>query len=124
MDRILIRDLIVRTKVSSGSRRQALKEDFILNLAIGADLRAAGETDNLDASIDYSRLKKRIIAATGGTGFRTIRQLAECVAGIGLEDPKAQCIEVSIDRMSGLQTAASTGVVLTRVRRCREEKRK
>jgi FolB domain-containing protein len=122
VDRILIRDLVVRTTVGPKSGKPLEKQDFVLNLDMAVDLRTACATDALSDSVDYSRVKKRIVAATGGTSFRTIGQLAERVARICLEDPKTRRVRIVLDGQAGLQAAGALGAVVTRARRADKEK--
>lgn len=54
-DRIVIDGLEVFANHGVYPEENALGQKFIVSLVLYADLRAAGEHDNLDASIDYAR---------------------------------------------------------------------
>ena len=77
-DRITIDGLEVFANHGVYPEENALGQKFIVSLVLYADLRAAGEHDNLDASIDYGYLRehtfKLIEAAAEGTAQMLLRR--------------------------------------------------
>jgi dihydroneopterin aldolase/D-erythro-7,8-dihydroneopterin triphosphate epimerase len=117
MDRILIKDLLVRCVIGIGAEERREKQDIVINIGLGADLREAGKSDRLEDSVDYSAIKKRIIAEVENSSFQLVEALAERIAEICLENPRVMEAQVTVEKPSALRFARSVGVEITRTRR-------
>jgi D-erythro-7,8-dihydroneopterin triphosphate epimerase len=116
VDRILIRDLLVRCVLGIHDEERRDKQDVVINIALGADLRASGEQDRFDEALDYSSIKKRVIAAVESSRFHLLEALAEHVARVCLESPGVREAQVTIDKPGALRFARSVAVEVTRRR--------
>lgn len=117
MDRILIRDLLVRCVIGVREDERREKQDVIMNLALSLDLRKAGTSDRIEDTLDYRALKKRIIALAEDSRFYLVEALAEAVAGICLEDPRVSEARVTVEKPTALRFARSVGVEIIRGRK-------
>lgn len=59
---------------------RTLGQRFVVDVALEADLRAAGETDDLERTISYSTVAKRVRAIVEGQPRDLIEAVAEAVA--------------------------------------------
>ena len=116
MDRILIHDLLVRCIIGVTEEERSKKQDVLISLSLGLDLRAAGKSDRLEDTVDYSKLKKRILAHAEESGYRLIGALAESVAEICLQEPAILRVKVRVEKPGALRVARSVGVVIVRKR--------
>ena len=81
-----------------------------------SDLRKAGQSDDLNDTVDYKAIKKSILKLVEGSRFQLIEALAEHIAVIALGDEKVQQVVVSIDKPGALRFAKSSAVEITRKR--------
>lgn len=116
MDRILIKDLMARCIIGVNEDERREKQDVIINIAVGADMRAAGKSDRFEDAVDYRSMKKKVIAMVEGSKFFLIESLAERIAEICLENPKVEEVTVSVEKPAALRFARSVGVEITRGR--------
>jgi D-erythro-7,8-dihydroneopterin triphosphate epimerase len=116
LDRIHIRDLLVRCIVGIFPHEREEKQDVILNLTLFADLRKACQSDNIDDTVDYKSLKKQVLEMVQGSSFFLIERLAEEVARMALAVPGVQRVTVSVDKPGALRFARSVAVEITRER--------
>jgi FolB domain-containing protein len=116
LDRIHIRDLDLRCIVGLNDWEREKKQDVTINLTLHADLGAAGTSDDIGDTVDYKRLKDRIVALVEGSDFRLIERLAEAIAEIALEDPRAARVDVAVDKPGALRFARSVAVEISRTR--------
>ncbi len=116
MDRILIHDLLVRCIVGVSDEERRKKQDVLISLSLGVDLRAAGKSDRLEDTVDYSKLKKRILAHAEESRYHLIGALAESVAAICLEEPGVLAAKVRVEKPGALRFARSVGVEIVRRR--------
>jgi FolB domain-containing protein len=114
MDRILIRDLRVRCILGINQDERHEKQDVVINLTIHADLRPAGTSDQLEDTVDYRALKKRILAMVEESHYRLEEALAEAIASLCLDYPGVKRVDVRVDKPHALRFAESVAVEITR----------
>ncbi len=115
-DRILIKDLLLRGIVGIKPDEQVNEQDILLNLALTANLRDAGETDRIEDSINYRTITKEIIALIESSRFQTIERLAAEVARLVVTRHPVAEVEVTAEKPGALRFARSVGVTVTRRR--------
>lgn len=116
MDKIHIRDLLVRCIVGIYPDERREKQDVIVNIVLHADLRKAGESDDIDDTVNYKTIKKEVLAMVQQSEYFLLEKLAEQIAGIALKDSKVQRVDVSIDKPGALRFARSVAVEISRTR--------
>ena len=114
MDKIYIRDLLVRTVVGIFEWEQQKKQDVLLNIVLHTDLEAAGKSDKIEDTLDYKELRNRIVSTVEDGRFFLIEAVAEQVSEICLGDSKVQQVEVTVDKPGALRFARSVAVEITR----------
>ena len=115
-DRIYIQDLLARCIVGLNPDEREAEQDVLINLTLWADLRAAGQSDDVADTVDYSRLKKRILQVVESSSDQLIERLAQRVVDLCLDDSRVQRVRVRIDKPGALRFAKSVAVELDRRR--------
>ena len=115
-DRIHIRDLLVRCIIGIYDEERREKQDVRLNITLYADLRRAGESDDIEDTVDYKSIKKNILSMVQGSEFFLIERLAEESAAIALRAPGVQRVDVVVDKPGALRFARSVAVEISRTR--------
>jgi FolB domain-containing protein len=116
LDRILIRDLMLRCIVGINEDERREKQDVRINIVLYTDLRLAGRTDRFEDAVDYRAIKKRIVALVEGSSYFLVEALAEAVAAACLEDVRVPRVRVRVEKPGALRFARSVGVEITRQR--------
>jgi len=116
MDRILIKDLMLRCIIGLSNEERREKQDVLINLVLWTDLTRAAVTDNIEDTVDYAALKKRIITLVEGSQFHLAETLADRIASLCLEPPSVQQVQVTLEKPTALRFAHSVGVEITRTR--------
>ncbi len=114
LDRIYIRDLLVRCIVGINPEERTKKQDVVINITLFADLRAAGESDQLEHTVDYRALKKEVLAVVEPSSYLLVEALAERIATICLERPLVQRAVVRVDKPGALRFARTVAVEIER----------
>jgi len=117
MDKILVRDLLVRCIVGVTEEERREKQDVVINLILWADLGVPAKTDRFEDTVDYRALKKRIVNAVEHSEFHLVEALAERIAQLCLEDRRVEQVQVTVEKPTALRFARSVGVEITRGRR-------
>ncbi len=116
MDRIHIRDLLVRCVVGVNDEERRDKQDVIVNITLEADLRPASERDDVRAALDYRAVKKAVVSAVEESRYFLLEALAERIASVCLESYRVREARVTVDKPGALRFARSVAVEITRTR--------
>lgn len=115
-DRLTIRELRVRCRIGVTAAERRLPQEVLLTITVHADLRRACRSDRLRDSVDYKRIKQRILAMAEASNFNLIERLAERAAAIALAEPLAQRVDVTVQKPGALRFAQCSEVAITRER--------
>lgn len=116
MDKIIIKDLLVRGILGVNDWEREHPQDILINVEISADLAKAGASDNLDDSVNYRTISKKIIAHTESAKRWTVEALAADIAAICLAEPGANTVRVRVEKPGALRFAKSVGVEIERTK--------
>jgi len=116
MDRILIKDLLVRCVIGVHNEERRDKQDVLINLSLSVDLQKAGTSDRLEDSVDYRALNKQILSMAENSQFHLVESLAQAVADICLGNPSIKEASVRVVKPGALRFARSVGVEIVRRR--------
>ncbi len=114
LDKIHIRDLLQRCVIGIYDEERREKQDVVINITLHADLRKAGQTDDIDDTVDYKTIKKNVIAMVDGSSFLLVERLAERIAAICLEDSRVRRADVKVAKPGALRFARTVEVDIAR----------
>jgi len=114
LDKISIKDLLLRTLVGINPDELIKKQDVIINIVMYADLAKACSSDQIDDTVDYKTTKDKIVSMIEKSQCSLIEHLCEKVAAICLEDHRIQHCSVAIDKPGALRYARSVSVCIHR----------
>ena len=115
-DKIYIRDLSIRCIIGVNQDERTEKQDVVINVILFTDTRKAGQTDDLDDSVDYKKVKKTILSLVESSEFLLIEKLADEIAKVCLDDLKVQKVSVTVDKPGVLRYTRSVAVEIVRTR--------
>uniref|UniRef100_E6Q7U4 dihydroneopterin aldolase n=1 Tax=mine drainage metagenome TaxID=410659 RepID=E6Q7U4_9ZZZZ len=115
MDRITLRGIRAygRHGADPGERERA--QVFEIDLCCDLDARGARENDDLDATLDYAALHRRVVALVAEESHRLLERLAQRLLDLCFEDPRVRDATVKIEK-PGLLDGATPGVTCTQHR--------
>lgn len=71
---------------------------FIVDVRLSVDLSSPGESDDLDDTVDYGELTRRVHDVVAGERWDLIERVAQRVADVALEDPKVGAATVTVHK--------------------------
>jgi dihydroneopterin aldolase/D-erythro-7,8-dihydroneopterin triphosphate epimerase len=113
-DRIIIRDLFLRTIIGINDDERKNRQDVLVNIVMHADARPAGLSDDIADAVNYRSITKQIIDLVEGSRFFLVEKLAEEVANVCLANERVTTVEVTIEKPAALRFARSVGVSIVR----------
>ena len=115
-DTIFVRDLKLRGIIGLNDWEREKKQDILVNLCLAADCRAAGESDDVEDSLNYRTLTKAVIAYVESSSHFLVEALAHAIARICVVEFGAESVEVRVEKPGALRFAESVGVEIRRGR--------
>jgi dihydroneopterin aldolase len=121
MDRILLEGLTFFARHGVLPAEREMGQRFTVDVAIEADLAAAGQTDRLADTIDYTEAYRLVRDVVQGEPCRLIETVAERVASRLLALERAQAVTVRVSKrppMEGEMRWFAVEVTRARSPRC------
>ena len=109
--KIRIKNLRARTIIGINEWEREQKQEIIINMEISFDGSKAVETDDIDNTVNYKRIKRRVLEAAESADFFLLEKLADHILQIVMEDQKIQKAVVEIDKPHALRFADSVSII-------------
>lgn len=116
MDKIFIKNLRVRGILGIHDWERVTPREIIIHVTVYADTRKAARSDDIADCVDYSALAKKVRAHAEYAARMTVEALANDLAEICLQEPKARKVVVRVEKPGAVSEAESVGVEVERKR--------
>jgi FolB domain-containing protein len=116
MDKVFIKDLVARGIIGINDWEREKPQEILINITLFTDLRKAGVSDDINDSVNYRSVTKRVLAHAETAHRLTVEALAADLAGICLEEPGVQQVRVSVEKPGAVRFSKSVGVEIERVK--------
>lgn len=117
LDRVLIRDLMVRGILGINPEERVNRQDILVNATLWADTRSAAKSDSIEDAVNYRSAAKAIINHIENGEPMLVERLVAELAKICFEmDNRIQAAEITVEKPGALRFAASVGVSIFRTR--------
>ena len=117
MDRIIIRDLLVRGIIGINPDERVNEQDVLINATLWADTRAAARSDDIADAVNYRTITKAMVAhIREGQPYLVERLAAELVEICLRSDDRVAEAEVTVEKPGALRFARSVGITVRRTR--------
>lgn len=113
-DRIFLTGLEIETIIGIYDWERSTKQRVSIDVEMPADARRAADHDDIEHTLNYKKVAKRIIAFVGESRFQLVETLAERVAGIVLNEFALDWVEVRINKPGAIRGAQDVGVKVRR----------
>jgi FolB domain-containing protein len=114
MDQIFISDLVARGIIGVNDWEREKPQEIRISIVMFADLRVAGQSDDIHDSVNYRTISKKVQAHAESAGRLTVEALAADLARICLEDPRVQKVRVRVEKPSAVRFSQAVGVEIER----------
>lgn len=118
MDRIRLVGVSCRCRIGVPAWERRKPQTILVDVAVEADLRASGRSDELERSLDYHALEQALRARAEASRFKLLESLAEDLAALILRlCPAARAVAVAARKRPALMPRTREVVVEIRRRR-------
>jgi FolB domain-containing protein len=114
MDKIIIKDLLVRGIIGINEDERVNQQDILLNLTIFTDTLPAAASDDIADAVNYRTITKRIIEHIESSADFLVEKLVNDIARIILMEFNADRVNVRVEKPGALRFARSVGIEIER----------
>jgi 7,8-dihydroneopterin aldolase/epimerase/oxygenase len=98
MDTIVIRELEVRYHVGVPDEERVRPQRLLISLELDTDFSRCAPTDDIDATINYYSVTRRLLTFGEGRSWKLIERLAVDVAEMVLQEYKPAAVRVEVQK--------------------------
>ncbi len=114
MDIVYIRDLKIETVIGIYDWEREIKQTVSLDLEMAHDIRRAASTDNIEDTLNYKAVAKRLIAFIGGSEFLLVETMAERCADIIRTEFGVPWLRLRLGKPGAVRGSQDVGVIIER----------
>jgi dihydroneopterin aldolase len=114
MDAIFLNEMRVETIVGIWDWERKTKQIVSIDLEMGADIKKAALTDNIEDTLNYKGVSKRIRKFVEDSDFQLVETMAEKIAEIILVEFNVPWVKVRVNKPGAIRGSKDVGVFITR----------
>ena len=114
MDAIFLNEMRVETIVVIWDWERKTKQIVSIDLEMGADIKKAALTDNIEDTLNYKGVSKRIRKFVEDSDFQLVETMAEKIAEIILVEFNVPWVKVRVNKPGAIRGSKDVGVFITR----------
>ncbi len=114
MDIIYISDLRIETVIGIFDWERKIKQTVILDIEMAGDCRKAAVNDDVEDTVNYKGVAKRLIAFVGDCEYQLVETLAEKCAQLIMEEFGVPWVKLRLNKQGALRGARDVGVIIER----------
>lgn len=114
MDKIIIRDLLLRGIIGINPDERVKKQDILINLVMEADIRQAAVSDKIEDAVNYKSITKRIVEHVEASSDFLVEKLVTDIARLVIKEFNVPKVTVRVEKPGALRFAESVGIEITR----------
>lgn len=114
MDIVFIRGLRIDALIGIFDWERKTRQTLIFDLEMATDIRRAAESDDIEDTLDYKAISKRLSAYVSESQFQLVETLAEHCAALIRDEFGVPWVRLSINKKGAVSVAEDVGVTIER----------
>ncbi|HEY5642270.1 MAG TPA: dihydroneopterin aldolase [Woeseiaceae bacterium] len=114
MDIIFLSELRIETVIGIWEWERKIRQTVVIDLEMSADIAKAAATDQVEDTLNYKQVAKRLQQFVGDSSFQLVETLAERIAGIVREEFDVAWVRVRVNKPGAIRGSRDVGVVIER----------
>ena len=116
IDSVLIEQLELDCVIGVNPWERLVKQRITIDITMDIDLSAAGKSDSIRDTVDYSRVVKAVTAEVNSSSYRLVEALATRVAEICLEPERVRSVVITLRKPGAVKSATAVRGTIRRSR--------
>ena len=114
MDKVIIKNLLARGIIGVYDWERDKPQEILINITLYGDLNQAGDSDDIEDSINYKTVAKGALKLAENCQRLTVEALAHDIASFCLETAGVEKVLVRVEKPGAVRFAESVGVEIER----------
>lgn len=113
-DTVFLTDLKIDTIVGIWEWERKIRQTVSIDLEMGADIRRAAASDDIEDTLNYKKVAKRVRQFVAESAFQLVETMAEKIAEIILAEFDVPWVQVRVNKPGAIRGARDVGVLIRR----------
>ncbi len=114
MDIVIIHDLRIETVIGIYDWERKIRQTISLDIEMATDIKKAAETDNIDDTLSYKDVAKRLIDFVEAADYELVESLAEKICSIIMQEFAVPWVRLTLHKPGAVRGSKSVGVKIER----------
>lgn len=114
MDKIFLNELKVETVIGIWEWERKIRQTVLIDLEMSADIAKAAITDEVEDTLNYKSVAKRVQSFVAESSFQLVETLAERIAEIVREEFSVEWVKVRVNKPGAIRGSRDVGILIER----------
>ncbi|MFZ2168045.1 MAG: dihydroneopterin aldolase [Methylococcaceae bacterium] len=114
MDIIFLGGLEIETIIGIYDWERETKQTVVLDIEMAVDIQKAAETDDIQFTLDYKTVSKRIIGFVESSQFFLVEKLITEIANIIRNEFDVPWVKITLNKKGAIRGASDVGIIIER----------
>ena len=114
MDIVFIKELQIETVIGIYDWERKIRQTVSLDIEMATDIRAAAKSDDIDDTLSYKSVAKRLIDFVEQSEFELVEALAEEICRIVRDEFGVLWLRLTLHKPGAVRGSKSVGVIIER----------
>lgn len=114
MDIVFIHDLQIETVIGIYDWERKIRQTISIDLEMATDIGKAAKSDNIDDTLSYKTVAKRLIDYVEQSEFELVEALAEEICNIVRTEFEVPWVKLTLHKPGAVRGSQSVGVIIER----------
>jgi len=113
-DKIFLTALTTECIVGIWDWERKVKQTVVVDLEMACDVRKAALSDNIEDTVDYKQVSKRVLSFISESQFQLVEALTEHIARIIVTEFAVPWVRVRLNKQGAIRNSRDVGIVIER----------
>lgn len=114
MDIVFIRELQIETVIGIYDWERKIRQVISIDLDMATDIKKSALSDNIEDTLNYKAVAKRLIAFVEESRFQLVETLAEKICEIVMNEFDVPWVRLTLHKPGAVNGSKSVGVMIQR----------
>jgi dihydroneopterin aldolase len=114
MDIVFIHDLQIETVIGIYDWERKIRQTISLDIEMATDISKAAKSDDIEDTLSYKTVAKRLIEFVQQSEFELVEALAEKICSIVIDEFAVPWIKLTLHKPGAVRGSKSVGVIIER----------
>jgi dihydroneopterin aldolase len=114
MDIVFIHDLQIETIIGIYDWERKIKQTISLDIEMATDISKAAKSDDIEDTLSYKTVAKRLIEFIEQSEFELVEALAERICSIVIDEFSVPWVKLTLHKPGAVRGSRSVGVIIER----------